>query len=689
VIAVRTLFVVLAVPAGALAAQMPPNPPAPAKLGPAHYPAAQEALLPNGLRLAVLENHRQPIVSITLSLPAGTATDPAGQEGTADMMAALLTRGAGSRTTAQVADQMEQIGGSLSASATPDFLTLQADVVSRHIATALGLIADAVLRPRLDSADIEGQRAQMLTGLETELGSQGGVTGRIFLVAMYGKHPYGSRPTPPTVRAISRARLAAFRAARFRPAGSMLVVSGDITAMEARRLVTTAFAGWTGLRPAPIPAPPAAKGGTTLLLVHNPGAPRANILFGNSGMTGSDTTLYPALVAARILGDPTAGRLTRLFAETRRWTDVTFASLLRTQQMGLFQAGVEVPEEVADSALVGLLVTLQGLRTDLVPADELDEAKRTIADGFPFTVQTAAQLAAAFTEARQLGQAATFVNTFRQRVSAVTAARVREAAQRLIRPDSGLIVVVGDGARLYRRLSALGRVQLVGLDGQPLKPEEIEAHDTPLALDPSRMTARRDTLLVIGQDRVIGRQIYALEPTAGGFVYVERTDIGQAISQVTRVELDSAGRVRKVEQTGKIRGQDTKIDLAYAEGRVKGTARVIGQDGPATIQIDTTVDAGVIDDNAIQGLLPFLAWAPNVRWTLQAFSAGENRVKPLTLTVVSREPVPVGNGQADAWKAVLEGTEQRVTFYVGADAPHKILRVSLANAPIEFVAQTP
>ncbi len=682
------LALALAAPAADARAQFPPNPPAPLPLRPVAYPAPAEAVLPNGLRLLVLESHRQPIVAITLSLPAGTAYDPPGKEGVADLLAGLITRGAGARRGPDIADLMEGIGGSLSATATPDYLTLQADVLTPQAETALGLLADLVLRPHLDSAEVEAQRAQRIAALQNELSAQGAVTARIFMMALYGGHPYGARATPGSLRAITRGDLEAFRRARFRPNGALLVMAGDVTPARARELVARAFTGWTGAPPRALPAPTPARARTGILLVHNPGAERANILVGNTTGPGSDTVLYAGLVAARILGDDD-GRLVRHFQGARGWSDVAFASLLRTRQLGLFQAGVEVPEPVADSALADLLGLLRGIRRDLVPLAELEEARGTLVDGYPFAVQTISQLAAQVTEARQFGMPAAFVATFRRRLAGVTAARVREAARQLIKPDSALIVVVGDGARLHARLAKLAPTRLVSLEGAELEPEDIQPRTRPLAVDPAKLAPRRDSLLVVAQDRPVGRQVYALEAAAGGFVYTERTDIVQAISQSTRLELDSAGRPRRLEQRSLVRGQETAVDLAYNAGRVRGTARVPGPDGPRTIQVDTTLGAAVLDDNALQPLLPALDWAPNVRWTFEVYSGGENRVKPVSLTVVSIERVPVGAGEVEAYRAILEGGASRVTFYVTTAPPHRLVRVSLSGSPIEFIAEQP
>jgi len=181
-------------------------------------------------------------------------------------------------------------------------------------------------------------------------------------------------------------------------------------------------------------------------------------------------------------------------------------------------------------------------------------------------------------------------------------------------------------------------------------------------------------------------QVSTLERSGDGLLYTETTNIGNVISQTTKVSMDRGGRMRNLAQAGKMRGQDTKIDLAYDGGKVKGSAHVLGPNGPMTLAVDTIVPAGIVDDNALQALLPALKWGPNLRWTIPVFASGQNRVRTLTLTVRAVGTVTVPAGSFQAYMADLEGDEQKVTFYVSVDPPHRLLRLTVAGTPLEFVA---
>jgi zinc protease len=667
----------------------PEEPPAPGPVTPLGLPQPQQVLLPNGLRLVVLEQHRQPVVSIRLSLPAGSAFDPAGKEGLADLYAAMLTRGAGPRSGLGFATAVEDVGGTMGASAGPDHLLVQADVVSAHAALAFELIADVILRPTLDAGELEGVRQHTLNAIASGLEDPGSLAARVFLLATYRSHPYGRRPSPQSVQAITRADLDAFRRGRVRPTGSVLVVAGDITLAEARRLATQSLSAWKGLRPSPLPAVPPAASPREILLVHAGGIPDANILIGSTTFAGADTGYYAAALLSQILGVGPGSRLAEALATGHSWPAAFGASYLRTARLGLFQASATVSAVAADSALRAMYAEAARLRTALVSANELDRARESLAGAYALRLQTMSQVAGAFTESQLLGLPARSLSTHRARILGVTATQVRAMARRVL-PARGMVsVVVGDAARLYRPLSEVGTVRIFAVDGRPLSPEAVEPKPVPLTLVPSQAAARVDSLAILADGRTVGMQVTRLTPAGDSLTYVEETVLGTMLSQTTTLTFDTAGRMRSLDQSGKARGQDTRIQLKYGTGRVRGTALVAAGDGPRTIAVDTAVSDGIVDDNGIQALLPLLRWDINVRWAFDVFASGENVIRRLTLTAADLTRVSVPAGTFDCYRADLEGGTQRVSFFVASKPPHRVIRVEIANSPIEFIAVNP
>jgi len=668
--------------------EYPKTPPPPGPLTPAPFPPFQEVVLANGLRILVVESHKQPIVSLSLSFAAGSIFDPPGKEGLAEMVAGLVTKGAGARTAEQISEVIEGAGGALSAGAGADFLSINSTVLKTSLPLAMELIGDAAIRPTFPETEVELLRTQTLSGLQVALSQPEAIASRIFARTLYGQNPYGRSPTPASVKAATRADLVAFQRARLRPSGALLVVAGDASLAEVRALALKAFRGWAGAPPAaPVFRAPPVRSKTDLILVHRPGSVQSNILVGNLTFLPNDPRTYAAAVANQVVGGGASSRLFLILREAKSWTYGAYSRYTRHKGLGTFAARTEVRTEVTDSALRELLSQLRRIVAEPVPAAELDAAKGSLTGSFPLSIESADQVADAVANARLYGLAPDFVQTYRVRIGAVTAAQLQSTAQATIRPNAAAIVVVGDGSKIYESLKGIAPISLVDPEGNPLTPADLSPKVAALDLDLPALVPRRDSFSISLQGNPIGWQRGLLDKTADGFRYTEETHIATFVSQTTVLEMDAMGRMKSVKQNGKVQGQDAMVDVAYAGGRAKGTAET---PDPQTRQvkkvtIDTVVADGTIDDNAVQALLPALKWRPGAKWTINVLSAGQAEIKPWTLAVSGTESVTIGGKAVEAYRTELTGPPAPLTFWVSTAAPHQLLKIAIAGAPVEFV----
>jgi zinc protease len=683
----RTAALLALLAAGPAAAQdFPTSPPPAGPLTPAPFPPFREFTLANGLRVIVVENNRLPILSLTLTFNAGRVADPAGREGLASMAADLLSKGAGPRDAEAFAEAIEGVGGSIGTSAGSDFLSVTAGVLSPHAELAFGLVADAVVRPAFQDAEIELVRTRTLSALTLEQSQPEAIADRQTARILYGEHPYGRRPTPASVRAITRDDLLAFQRDRLRPGGALLVVAGDLSAARVRQLATRAFAGWTG-RPAalpPAPRPPA-RGAREVFLVHRPGAVQSNIVIANLALTATDPQNYAATVANRVLGGGADARLFMILREEKSWTYGAYSDFVPRRDTGWFEATAEVRTEVTDSAVTEMLAQLERMRTEPVPPDELEAARGALVGSYPLSIQTAEQVARAVAQARAYGLPDDYVQTYRVRLGAVTAEQVQAASRALLHPDRAAVVVVGDARALHERLAAIGPVTLLDTEGRPLAAAALAPEAAPLELDLAALAPRQDSMVIRMQGNALGFIRSRMERTDSGWRYTEETRIGPVVEQTTTLDVDAAGSVRRVRQRGTVQGEPTSIEVDYRGGRVTGQARTLTAEGPKSVTIDTTVVPGTLDDNAIQMLLPALQWAPGASWTVGVFSSGLGEYRVATLRVAEVETVTLDSGPVEAFRAEWTGLPQAVTFWVTTAAPHRLVKLGLAGAPLEIV----
>ncbi|HLM67918.1 MAG TPA: pitrilysin family protein, partial [Longimicrobium sp.] len=181
---------------------VPPAGPAPEVV----FPAVQQRTLSNGLRVYVVERRNVPLVTMRLVVDAGSAADPAGRGGLAALTAEMLDEGTTTRSSLQLADELELLGADLFTSGGYDVASVQLNTLSRNVRPALGILADVVARPAFATAELERVRGQRLTSLLQQLDQPVALANREFAMRVFGTgHPYG-RPvegTPATLRQFS------------------------------------------------------------------------------------------------------------------------------------------------------------------------------------------------------------------------------------------------------------------------------------------------------------------------------------------------------------------------------------------------------------------------------------------------------------------------------------------------------
>jgi zinc protease len=653
------------------------------------FPPFREARLGNGIQLILVENHELPIVSLTLAMRAGSRFDPPGREGLAGMVAELLTKGTESRTAEQIAAEIEGVGASLSAGAGSDLFTVSTSSLTDHGELAFGLLADVLLHATFPAEELELARQRTLSALQLAKSDPSSLAEEQFGRRLYGDHPYGRSTTEESVRALTREDLEAFAHRWLKPQGALLVVAGDLTLEAAQGLVERHLGSWTGTAPAPpVAAAPPQPAPTAITLVHRPGSAQSNIVVGNLALGPTDPAHTAAALGNKILGGGADSRLFAILREQKSWTYGASSGITRSMDVGNFSAGTEVRTPVTDSALVELLHQLRRMRTEPVTDSELVAAKGYLIGSFPRSIETPQQVASQVSTVRLLGLGDDHLRTYRERLEAVTRADIQAAARRVIRPDSAVIVVVGDGQALYDVLNAIAPVSMLDTDGKPLTPEDLRAAAAPAALDASQLVARRDSFQVTVQGNPFGYMTAQVDRADTAIIYSEETQIpAVGLQQRTTVVLDPGSlAVRSVVQTGTGGGQAMETRLSYSGGRVSGRAQTPDPraGAPKVVEVDTALAEGTTDVNAFQPLVAALALAQGASFTVPAFEASENAVRSMNVKVAALQDVTVPAGTFPAFRIEVSGAQQPFVFYVTTQSPRRLVKIELVGQPLAF-----
>lgn len=450
-------------------AQPTPKVPARPTPGPAKAPVFPKIVtetLPNGIQLAVIENHTLPLVSVRFGFAGGFFLDAPGKEGGWTMMMTLLQEGSTTRNAAAVADatadygtNLAWLGGAASAGA-PGFTTVRS-----AFQPMLEIVGDLLMHPAFPAdafRRVQGLQAANAARVPSQTAAV------LVLSAMvYGaNHPYGrsSIGTDASVRALTRDDIVAIQAKYLRPQNTVVVVSGDVTPAGARAVVDGVFASWerTGVTVEPnIPAPTPRVDPTTIYLRDDPGAPTTTIYTGSllPGRGGSDAAAIEAVnaVYGATVG---SGRIWQAF-RVERGLSYSPGSLIlwhpEPQVAGWLGSATAVPFAKTDTAVTEWMRVMKETHGDRpLTAEELDFARSSLVGTLPGQMATVSSVADATLALLQTRLPTTFYTDYVKRLNGLTLDQFRAAAAKYLDPDHLVIAVVGDRAKIEAPLRATG-----------------------------------------------------------------------------------------------------------------------------------------------------------------------------------------------------------------------------------------
>lgn len=447
----RTLFA-LALLATSVAAQQAParkTPPPPKPAREIHFPAFEEKTLGNGLRVVVIEQHETPSVSLRLLFPGGKVHTPPGKAGLADATAALIREGTASRSTQQIAQAIDSVGGELNAAAGLESAFATVRATSDQIDLGLDLLSDVILRPGFPAEELERWRSQTLSTLQIQQADPEYIAEAAFERLVTGGHPYGlpAAGTPESVRGLTRDDLVAFHKRQYVPNGSILAIVGDVKAADGFAKAERFFGGWPrGETPRIPPLPPAAKaeGKRRIVIVDKPDAVQTQIRVGEVGLAYRDPDHFAAEVYDAVVGSSSNSRL---YEEVRRKRGLSYGAnseFRMPSEPGWFLASTFTKTESTAEALGLVLEVLEGMGRTPVPAAELEARKTYLTGAFPLEIETPDGIAAKVLEAMKFGYGREYLESYRDNLSAVTGDQLKDFAARRIHPDRMLIVLVGN-----------------------------------------------------------------------------------------------------------------------------------------------------------------------------------------------------------------------------------------------------
>jgi zinc protease len=459
VTAFAALAFVTALPARAQVPDWPSErPPRPLAARDVKFPPYAMRTLANGLQVIAVSHHEQPAVSLRLLIRAGGARDPRDKPGVAALAAAVMDQGTASRSAEQIATTIDSIGGVMGSGSGTDLSFIQAVVMKDSFNLALDLVSDIARTPAFAPEEIERQRQQMLSGLKVSYEDAEYLAGVVFDRLVYGFHPYG-RPdsgTPQSIASITREDLVAFHKTWFGPNNAILAIVGDVSSEEAFAGAERAFGRWPksdSNAPAATELPPPTR---RLVVIDRPGAVQTEIRVGHTGLPRKHPDYVALDLAIKILGGEGGNRLHRVLRSERGLTYGASADTNGLKDGGDIVAETDTRSETTGEALRLVVDEMWRLQRQRVSQRELADAQAYLTGSFPLTIETPSAIALQILNAVFYGLDLEELQTFRERVNAITVDDIQRVAKTYLHPDRLSIVLVGDANVFAKQLAGVG-----------------------------------------------------------------------------------------------------------------------------------------------------------------------------------------------------------------------------------------
>ncbi len=421
--------------------------------------------LSNGLRVFLIEREDIPMVFFRTQVRGGSIYDPPGKEGLAYLTGWVLTEGAEGIPDETIDAMMDSRGAILTSQAFSESCIATLTCLKKDLGDVFPMYAGIVSKPSLEETKIResiGYLKGDLLRLKNDLGE---LCFRRFRADVFGDHPY-SKPYKGTIAgldSIDRRDVVAFYDRYYQPSDAVLIAVGAITETELRTLCEKHLSNWTSRTADPLPeiAPPEPLHGITIRIIDQE-AVQAQIALGHIGIDRRNPDQFALDVLNEILGGGSlASRLGNEVRVNRGLTYGIYSFFARREFTGEFAVSTFTKVESVGQVVEVILNELRKIRDTAVSEEELRDAKQGLIGQFPLRFEEYEGLAEEISYLYYNNLPIEYVKEYSQRVAAISADDLQQAARTYIDPDNLTITVVGPADRIEPQLRSLGVVERV------------------------------------------------------------------------------------------------------------------------------------------------------------------------------------------------------------------------------------
>jgi predicted Zn-dependent peptidase len=414
----------------------------------------QQFVLANGMKVLVVENHKLPRVSFSLTLDNAPFAEGA-KKGVDDLTSALIGNGSKTISKDKFNEEIDFLGANVDFSSNG----ASASGLSKHAKRILELMADGALHPNFTAEELEKEREKMIEGLKTQEKSVPAVAARVENVLAYGKgHPAGEYLSEETIKNVTLDDVKKNYSTYFVPGNAYLVIVGDVSFKVVKPMVEKLFNGWAKAKAPKIDyTQPKNVEKTQIDFVDMPNAVQSEIaVFNTVNLKMSDPDFYPVILANQVVGGDFNSYLNMNLREAHGWTYGARSSVGFDKYMNSkFAANTQVRNAVTDSAVVEMLKEIKRIRVERVKDEDLNNVKAGYIGRFVMQVEKPATIARYALNIQTQGLPADFYENYIKRINSVTPEDIQRVANKYFLAENLRVLIVGKGSEVVQGLDKL------------------------------------------------------------------------------------------------------------------------------------------------------------------------------------------------------------------------------------------
>jgi zinc protease len=429
-----------------------------------NYPEFTDITLENGLRVLVSEHHEQLAVFFRMLVKIGSRDEKIGKEGLIELMAGLLNKGTIARTSEEISEIIDGIGGRLWVSPNTEYTVISSDVLSEDLETGLDLFADVILNPVFPKKESKRVKKEIIAGIKSSYSDPFTIASRHAAFLMFGPdNRLGREITEKGIKKLKIEDVRIFYEKYTLPNNSILLVIGDFSTSEILQKIKEKFLNWERGKPNNRKQITSKEiSGIKFRFVHKPDLTQSIITINEWGIKSKSEDEPAYRIMNYILGGGSFS--SRLMTVVRSEGGKTYGINSRYEthpDYGTFRIRTFTRNQEVAKTYNTVLNELDKFINEGITEKELDKAKSFYLGNIPLQLESPGSIANRVLNGLYNGFALEDLRRELIELNKVTLEDVNKAAKKYLDSRNFVLVIVGDGKEIRSYLSDIGEFEEV------------------------------------------------------------------------------------------------------------------------------------------------------------------------------------------------------------------------------------